>query len=513
MAKKHAGRDGEMSGSDPDRAIIDIGSNTVRLVVYGGARRAPIVLLNEKIAAQLGKQVSVDGSMSAEAMDIAYGALSRYALLLNDLDVPRVDVVATAAVREASNGASFLSRIEDLGFAPRVLTGAEEAAMSAYGVLGAFPWARGTVADLGGGSLELVRLDDGVPTRAETLPLGTLKLARLREQDPDAWPKSIGKTLKGVARPEPGQPLYLVGGTFRAMAVLAMEWTGSVLSDPHGLSTRPEDALPLVKRMAKTDPDALADHPRISSMRAAKLPDAAALLLALLKSVDPSRIVFSSWGLREGLLYHDLPPAVRGQDPLLAGVAHFGTTRGAPPMLAARIAGWTVAAAPTNGDGSERLRLAATTLALASMQIEPNLRLRVGTEWALHKRWLAIKPYERAMLAATIAANGNNCDLDDTLRDLASEAQLEEAICWGLGVRLCRRLGGSSRKSLQASALRIENDVLVLRLEESRQVLFGAPSEKDLKLLGTRLGLDYDVSIVPDGASLLTPQTEELAAQ
>ena len=511
MSRMHKGREGEISGSDPDRAIIDIGSNTVRLVVYGGSRRAPIVLLNEKVAAQLGKQVSIDGAMSPEAMDTAYGALSRYALLLSDLDVPRIDVVATSAVREASNGKEFLARIEELGFAPRVLSGEEEADVSAYGVMGAFPGAHGTVADLGGGSLELVSVENGEATQAETLPLGTLKLARMREHDPDSWPKSIAKILKGRTKGDADKPLYLVGGTFRAMAVLAMDWAGSPLSDPHGLSTGPDEAMTLLKRVAKSDPDSLAGNPRISSMRAAKLPDAAALLQALIKAVGPSRIVFSSWGLREGLLFHDLAPALKGQDPLLAGVAHFGTTRGAPPMLAARIAGWTVAATPPDGAGSERLRLAATTLALASMQIEPNLRLKSGMEWALHKRWLAIKPYERAMLAAAIAANGNNCELDYTLHALASKEQLEEAICWGLGVRLCRRLGGSSRKSLQASALRIERNRLILRLEEGRQALFGAPTEKDLKLLGNRLGLDYDVSIVPDGASLLTPQDAELA--
>lgn len=169
-------------------------------------------------------------------------------------------------------------------------------------------------------------------------------------------------------------------------------------------------------------------------------------------------------------------------------------------MLSTRIAGWTVDAVPARKHGSERLRLAATMLALASMQIEPNIRLPQSIDWALFKRWIAASGQDRAMLAAAIAANGNVLDLPAAVRELASEEALDEAICWGLAVRLARRLGGSSRRSLQVSRLLVEDEVLVLRLAESHGALFGVSTEKDIKLLSGQLGLDWKLEVVPEAA-------------
>ncbi len=501
-------RDDGFSGTVAERAVVDIGSNTVRAVIFGGSPRAPTVLHNEKVTAKLGKQIASDGILAADSIALAMRGLKRYALVFEDLDITDVTTVATAAVREASNGAAFLEDITALGFSPRVLTGEEEAHYSAQGVMGAFPGASGLVADLGGGSLELVQISDGQASGATSLPLGTLRLAALRAEHPDDLAKPITQMLKkadwDAAKNDDlaaGETLYLVGGTWRAMAVYAMNEANTPLTDPHGLGLPARQAAKLVAQMAKLDVDDLSDIPRISSMRAEKLPDAAVLLSVLLKRLAPERVVFSSWGLREGVLQASLPDHLKAQDPLLAGVGVFGAQYGASPILAARVAGWTVRAVPAAGHGAERLRLAATTLALAAMQIEPNLRVQQATDWALYKRWLDIGPQERAMLAAAICANGNVTKLPDDLHKLATEEQLEEAICWGLAVRLCRRLGTRSRRSLQATSLRRDKDTLVLQLEESHRDLFGVPNEKDLRLLGDRLGLDYTTQIVPDGTS------------
>ena len=184
----------------------------------------------------------------------------------------------------------------------------------------------------------------------------------------------------------------------------------------------------------------------------------------------------------------------------LAGVSVFANMRGCPPTLAARVAGWTVDAMPPGWAGSERVRLAATSLALASMQIEPNLRIELGIDWALQKRWIALTGEERALMAATIAANGNQTTLAASISGLAAKERLEAAICWGLAIRLCRRLGGRSRASLQATRLSVEKDRLVLTIEQGRSVLFGQPNEKDLAILAARMGLKPELRCVPDGA-------------
>ncbi|MBD2841149.1 Ppx/GppA family phosphatase [Erythrobacter rubeus] len=519
--KKRADRDGTFSGYIPKRAILDIGSNTVRLVIYGGTMRAPTVLLNEKVTAKLGRDIASKGELAEEAIELAMRGLRRFALLLDDLGIDDVETVATAAVRDASNGSEFVAELRKLGFDPRVISGEEEACLSASGVAGAFPGATGVVADLGGGSLELVEIQDGKPGSAVSLPLGTLRLPDYRgEKSGDsAMRKSLEKALKKGASDYgnpigKGQPLYLVGGTWRCMAVYAMQEEGHPLSDPHGFELDSKRSQNLAKALAAETPESLKDRDRISSMRAEKLPDAAVLLQSLLSRIEPSELVVSSWGLREGLLYDRLAAHGKAQDPLLAGVGVFASQRGAPPTLAAQIAGWTVDAAPSRKHGSERLRLAATMLALASMQIEPNIRHPQAVEWALHKRWIAVSSEERAMLAAAIAANGNNLDLPESVTELASEEALEEAICWGLAVRVARRLGANSRRSLQVSRLIVRDDALVLRLEESHAALCGIPTEKDMKLLAGRLGLDWSVETVADG-ELYAAEEElpEFAAQ
>ena len=504
LRARRADREGKFSGTKAERAIIDIGSNTLRMVVYGGTMRAPTVLLNEKVAARLGRDIAETGKLADEAVDLAMRGLKRFVLLLEDLAVADIVTVATAAVRDASNGPDFVEQVEALGLDPQVISGEEEARLSASGVMGAFPGAHGVVGDLGGGSLELVRIGDEASSDATTLPLGTLRLPEYSGGSHTAMRKSLEKALKrGGWGSSIDSPLYLVGGTWRALAVYAMQTQSHPLSDPHGFELSPKSAFKLAEKLADADPSALRAEDRISTMRADKLPNAAILLQALLNKLEPTRIVFSSWGLREGLLYDRLEPHARSQDPLLAGVAVFAAQRGAPPTLATRIAGWTVEAAPAGKHGSERLRLAATMLSLASMQIEPNIRHPQAIDWALHKRWIAIDGAGRAMIAAAIAANGNHMDFPASLYDLADEEALEEAICWGLAVRLARRIGARSRRSLQVSRLIRDKGMLTLRMAESHQDLIGSPTEKDMKLLAGRLNLDWQFEIVSDDDELM----------
>ena len=502
--RRRESRDGTSGGSGGERAIIDIGSNTVRLVVYGGTMRAPTVLLNEKVTAKLGREIAATGTLAEEATALALRGLARFALLLADLGIRDVETVATAAVRDAANGPAFVAESQKLGLSPRVLSGEEEALLSAHGVIGAFPDARGVVADLGGGSLELVRVEGGRTEGASTLPLGTLRLPDHRKGNRAQMRKSLDKAIRKAGwdlaanAPEQNGALYCVGGTWRAMAVYAMAAQGYPLSDPHGFAIDAAAAQALAASLAASEGEALKARERISSMRAEKLPDAAVLLQALLARLAPEKVVFSSWGLREGLLYDRLPEHGKAQDPLLAGVAVFATGRGTSPQLATRMAAWTLDAAPARAHGSERLRLAATMLALAGMQIEPNIRLPQAINWALHKRWIGIDGKGRAMLAAAIAANGNQLNLPAEVRALASEEALEEAVRWGLALRLARRLGAQSRRSLEASRLVVEEGALVLQLAQSHAALFGQPTEKDMKLLAGRLGLGWRVDVVPE---------------
>lgn len=503
LRARRADREGIFSGHKAERAIIDIGSNTVRMVIYGGSLRAPTTLFNEKVTAQLGRDIAHTGRLADGAVELAMRGLNRYALLLNDLGVEDVETVATAASRDAANGADFIAQVAALGLKPRVITGEQEAQVSAAGVIGAFPGARGVVADLGGGSLELVSIADGISGAPTSLQLGTLRLPDYRGGGPAEMKAKLVSALQAAGWDQPiHAPLYLVGGTWRAMAVVAMEGRDYPLTDPHGFDLSARGAAKLAKKIAASQPEDLRVSPRVSTMRSEIMPDAAVLLQALLHVLQPEGLIFSSWGLREGLLFGRLSDHAKSQDPLLAGLANFAAQRGAPPVLATRVAGWTSAAVPAQRQGSERLRLAAAMLSLASMQIEPNLRTHQAMDWALHKRWISLDPAGRAMLAAAVAANGNHLELPPELARLANEDALEEAICWGLATRLARRLGGKSRRSLQVSRMTRDANQLTLHLQHSHRHLFGVPNEKDMLLLAGRLGTDFDVRIVPDDEPL-----------
>jgi Exopolyphosphatase len=480
-----------ISHSREKRAIIDIGSNTVRLVVYNGPPRAPSVILNEKVNARLGKDLGKTGAISEKSMRAALSALERFAVLLRLLEVDNVDCVATAAARDACNGPEFLDAVRGFGLSPRLLSGEQEAAASAAGVLAAFPGARGLAADLGGGSLELVEIDNAITGKGITLPFGTLRLADMRTGGEQKFAELVrGGLMARNWENDRGLPLYIVGGSWRALALQAMRELNWPVDDPHGFELPAAEASRLARQFAKgriENPD-----PRISSARLATLPDAAALLAQLIAVLKPSRLVFSSWGLREGLLHMQLPPEVRQESPMLASVSAFAHGARVDGDDAVRIAKWTAPVCREN-KGEAQLRVASTLLALAAMRTEPNLRTEEAMTWALRKRWVGLDMHGRAMMAMTIFANSGLTEIPPEFLRLASQADLDRAIGWGLAVRLCRRLTGGADSGMSNSALAVAGGNLILTLAPSAKALYGASIGKDLKALGEWLGLEWSV--------------------
>lgn len=489
-----------ISHSTEKRAIIDIGSNTVRLVVYNGPPRAPVVILNEKVNARLGRDLGKTGAISEKAMRTALSALERFSGLLRLLKVDNIECVATAAARDASNGPAFLDAVRSFGLSPRLLSGEEEARTSATGVISAFPHACGVAADLGGGSLELVEI--GGPEGGEvldggiTLPFGTLLLPDMRAGGAQKFAAAVRTGLKDQAWDKGrGQPLYIVGGSWRAVALQAMRVLEWPVDDPHGFELPASEALRLSRLFAKgkiENPD-----PRISNARLATLPDAAALMAQLISNLHPSHLVFSSWGLREGLLHGQLPEHIRQESPMLASVAGFAMGVRVSFEDAVRVTRWTTPVCLDEPQDGE-VRQAATLLALATMRTEPNLRTEEALTWALRKRWIGLDMHGRAMMAMTVFANSGLTEIPPQFTRLASKADLDRAIGWGLAVRLCRRLTAAAEPGLAAATLSIRDGKLVLALDTLSRPLFGASNAKDLKALADWLNLEA-VAETPEG--------------
>jgi exopolyphosphatase/guanosine-5'-triphosphate,3'-diphosphate pyrophosphatase len=481
-------------------AIIDIGSNSVRLVVYGDPARAPAVLLNEKVTAKLGKNVGEEGRLSDKAAQAALAALGRFAALLRLMGVADVQTVATAAVRDASNGGDFIGAVAALGLEPRLLSGEEEAMASAHGVLAAFPGARGAVADLGGGSLELTELDGEASRHGITLPFGTLRLGGLRAAGAPAFAARVRTAFEAAEwTAGAGLPLYLVGGAWRALARYAMHRLDWPLDDPHGFALDTPTAVKICRALVAGK--LVADVPRLPTSRLAALPDAAALLGTLMREIRPARLIFSAWGLREGLLFARLSPAEQAQDPMLAGVAAFTETLDVSRAVAMTVAGWTASVGAAAEAGSERLRVAATMLALAAQRIEPNLRREQAMAWALRKRWIGIDDRERAILAMAAIANTGRTAVPPELLRLGAEAELHAAVTWGLAIRLCRKFSGCFAQALADSALTRTDERLVLAMRAPLRPLYTEAVAKDLRLLAGWLEAE-PVMRVPEDAPL-----------
>ena len=470
--------------SDPPRtAIIDIGSNSVRLVVYQGPARLPAVLFNEKVMAGLGRGLAATGRMDDEAVASATGALARFAAVAREMEA-EVRTVATAAVRDAENGAELIAAAEALGLHVELLSGEQEAGAAGAGVLSGIPDADGIVGDLGGGSLELVRVRDGVLGDRVSFPLGVLRIAGKRGKPLD---QLVAKALAGAgwAGRGEGLPFYLVGGSWRALARLDMARTGYPLPIAHQYPMAPATIDELARLAGRLDKAALKATPGVSSARAGTIADAAALLSVLLRRLGCRCTVTSAFGLREGLLYEALSPEVRREDPLIVAAAAEGRVLGRFPAHGDLLARWI---APLfGGNGEARVRQAACLLADVGWRANPEFRAERGLEVALHGAWVAITPAERAQLAqALFTSLGGGTGFPDPLPQLADPAALSRAVGWGLAMRLGQRLSGGTAAPLERSALACDAKAVTLTLAD--RALYGEVVEKRHQALAEALG-------------------------
>lgn len=471
-------------------AVIDIGSNSVRLVVYEGPPRAPAVIFNEKVAAGLGRGLAIDGRIAPEDAERGLYALRRYALLAKHMEVQDLQCVATAAVRDAPNGPDFIAGAAEAGLKIRLLSGQEEAEAAGYGVVAAIPDAHGIAVDLGGGSLELAAVSNGQIGRRNSFPLGVLRLPALRKDGQQAFERAIRKMLRAKDWPGDcaGLPLYLVGGSWRALARLDLELTNDPLAvlDQHSL---PRTALRrLTRATQRLSFDELKAIPGMASNRAASLPDAAALLAALANIIDVPEMTVSSSGLREGLLYQALDADARAQDPLIVAAEFEGRrlARFAPhgPALAEWIAPLFAAEDPADS----RIRLAASLLSDVAWSANPDFRAERGTEIGLHGNWRGIDIPGRILLARALHAGFGGADGDfPAMGTLVSAERLARARQWGLAIRLAQRLTGGVEAPLKASRIAQEDGKLVLRLEAGWHHLAGESVDRRLRSLAQAL--------------------------
>lgn len=472
-------------------AIIDIGSNSVRLVVYQGSARLPATLFNEKVMAGLGRGLAETGAIEPASMAAARGALSRFSALAREMQVGELRTVATAAVRDASNGRELIDAARNLGLEVETLSGEEEAMAAGLGVLSGIPEADGIVGDLGGGSLELVRVVAGTVTDRVSFPLGVLRLGAIRAEGKTALERKVAKLLgdagwKGRGK---GLPFYLVGGSWRSLARLDMHLKHYPLPIAHQYPMAVARIAELANSIAAMPKADLKAIPNLSSARASSLEDAAILLGQVLKQLGSKGTIVSAYGLREGLLYQRLSPEVRQQDPLIAATRDEGERLGRFPEHGDLLDQWIAPLFAGEPPEMARLRHAACQLVDVGWHANPEFRAERGLDAALHGNWVAIDSMGRAALGqALYTALGGGLDTPAPLPQLADDDTLWRAKLWGLAIRLGQRLSGGVAAPIKRSELHMDEETLALCLDPEDEALYGEAVEKRHKALAAAFG-------------------------
>jgi exopolyphosphatase/guanosine-5'-triphosphate,3'-diphosphate pyrophosphatase len=479
----------------PRSAVVDLGSNSVRLVVFEGNGRNPVAIFNEKAVLRLGRGLQETGLLSAAATAQALTVMNRYHAIVRAMRAAPFEVLGTAAVRDAANGPAFIAALQERmpGVPIRILSGAEEADLSAAGVLCGIPDADGILADIGGGSLEVVRLDAGRRGEARTLRLGVIRLAERAGGDlararliAEAELAEVPFLAEGA-----GRDLYVVGGAWRALARMHIAQTGYPLNMIHHYTVSREEMRELAGLIATSSRRALERMPGAPRRRLDDLPYAAITLRRVLRMTGARRVVFSANGLREGWYMRLLPESVRAEDPLLAAardMAHaYGRDAALPPTLCI----WTEPLFAGEPPAWRRLRAAACWMSDIGSHDHPDYRAEQAFLRILRQPGIGMDHPARAFLALTLALRYEaepDAPYLALARGLLDAEAIRRATVLGCALRLAYTLSAGTPALLAGTRLDMDGR-LTLLLSPGSGVFAGESVTRRLDRLGQVLGL------------------------
>jgi exopolyphosphatase/guanosine-5'-triphosphate,3'-diphosphate pyrophosphatase len=473
--------------------VVDVGSNSVRLVVFDGAARSPAYFFNEKVMCGLGAGMAETGRLNPKGRVRALDALKRFAHVAEGLGAGPLNAVATAAVREAADGAEFIEEVRrETGIRLFVIDGPEEARLSAQGVLLGWPGAYGLVCDMGGSSMELAEIDGGRVGRCVSARLGPLKLRDLKGSK-KARKAAIRETVDTLCAQlgEQRNRLFLVGGSWRAIARIDMVRRGYPLHVLHEYRMSPADLRATIKHIGKHDADALRTQSGVSATRIALVPYAAEVLREVVRRFRPHDIAVSSYGIREGLLYEQMPQALRERDPLIEACRFAEAKDARLPGFGEVI--YRFVAPLYKSAGPERLRLvkAACLLHDVSWRSHPDYRAEDCFDNATRANLGGLKHSERVFLGLALLHRYSNSRAGtrfDTLEALISGRDRTEAEILGRALRLGAMLWLAGEHDIARLRWFPRRKVLSIAVEPGAAALFGEVAQARFKALAAALG-------------------------
>ncbi len=483
--------------------VVDVGSNSVRMVVFDGAARSPAYFYNEKLMAGLGKGLAETGMLNPEGKSRALIALKRFAILAKGMGISPLTCVATAAVRDAGDGPAFAAEVEaETGLKLWVIDGEEEARLSAQGVLLGWPEAKGIVCDIGGNSMELARISGGKVGKRATSPLGPFRLQQVEGgvEKRKALIDRILKKLKAKIEPD-NDRIYLVGGSWRVIARMDMERRNYPLTVLHEYRMTPESVLDTLDWIAENDPAVLRARTGTGAERMALVPLACEVLRELIRIFKPKEIDVSSYGIREGLLYEQMHDKLRARDPLIEAARATEITSARLPGFGKKLYNFLLPIFKNAPPEEMRLIKAACLLHDTTWRAHPDYRAEVCFDNATRANLGGLDHPGRVFLGLALLHRYKNSRAGSRLEPLfrlLTDEQIQRAEVLGKAMRFGAMFSASGPESAGSLAWNPRKKVLELTLTPLGKDLFGEVTQSRFKSLTSALKA---TGVVHDGAA------------
>ena len=478
--------------------VVDVGSNSVRLVVFDGAARSPAYFYNEKIMCALGAGMAETGHLSPEGRARALAAMHRFAKLAEAMGLNELTVVATAAVRDATDGPAFCEEVQQqTGLRIWVIDGKEEARLSAQGVLLGWPGAYGLICDIGGSSMELAEISGGRVGARETSGLGPLKLRDIKggAKARNAYIKDVISDLKDRMGPQRDR-LFLVGGSWRAIARIDMYRRGYPLHVLHEYRMTAKSVRDTVKFIKSQDLEDIRAACGLSQSRMSLVPYAAEVLKRLIKTFKPKDIAISSYGIREGMLYEQMPQRLRDRDPLIEACRFAEDKDARTPGFGKILHNFIEPLYKSAPDARKRLVKAACLLHDVSWRAHPDYRAEVCFDNATRANLGGLKHSERLFLGLALLHRYSNKQENSRFADLfeiIDDKTRREAEVLGKAMRFGAMLWMGKNKDRGELRWFPKKKLLQLRLTADMMPLLGEVAEARLNSLANSLEAEVEI--------------------
>lgn len=469
--------------------IIDIGSNTVRLVVFrstvGGAFR---LIDQARWSARLGHRLTSDGRLDDEAVQSLIEMLSHFVSICRKYEASAIRCVATAAMRAARNRDEVLTKLHAAtGIAIEILTGEQEARYGGIAVMRSLPVTDGYVVDIGGGSTEISLIRDRRIVQAVSYPVGCVNVLENHGADMATGPvAAIERVHREVRRllsaspwtsAYPGLPLIGLGGTVRAFAKVIQRSSDYPLPRLHGFEQSPESLEALLERLASMTTGERRKMPGLSKDRSDVIVPGLAILSGVMRHLRANKLVVSGNGIREGLLFETGMPDIPndGSNPVLEhSIRNLNALYpSAPPDHLEQVS--RLALALFDGlDGANRCSRDARAWLGAAAKL---YKIGATIDWneygnhtfymLLHTHWNGFSHREIVLTAAIASyknANANRRKLAP-YRTILREGDIEAAAKTGAVLQLAAALDRSESQAIRDLHLTLTGNELLLHAD------------------------------------------------